>query len=293
MLSHECPRCFSEQRAIPQLPVPWLCQHCGYDLYARRLSSTERKRRTPTNRQLWYARSVEKLIERSCANGERIQEGCVSAAIDRLVNQHALSSVSILGEKLNINTRYLKSWHSGISRPTLQSLADLCYRIDVPIDKFLLDSDVLTSPDMWRHLSKPHFIESTRLGDRMRKEIKATLRRFISNPPKVPPSVTDIAAQFDLSHTTLRSHFPEEYEILKKRASLWRQKCSDENQRVRLRNLCIAVKALADAGVYPGERQLRKSELLIASDFRRPDFLLKLRELQHRYRHLYDKDICR
>jgi transcriptional regulator with XRE-family HTH domain len=290
LLNHECPHCLTEQRGCPSLPRPWICQQCGYELFKKGVGYAASIKSRPNKKQIWYARSIEKLILRTCVNEEKIQESCTEKIIDELAVRYAFGSSIELGSKLNIKARYLENWRTGKSRPTLLSLADLCYRLDIPLDQLLIDSDILTDPALWRELEFPHFIDFKKLSFDRKSEIKKSLQKIISSPPNIPPSVSEIASTFNISYTTLNSHFAKEYKILKKRALEWRTQRRVNNYEDRLQKLMKGIRELVKTGIYPSERQLRRYGYLTPSDLRRPEILSKLKELQSRHIYLMDDD---
>lgn len=278
-LSMYCPACGEIKLQYPKFPRQWVCDKCGEDL-----SKPDKKHSSEnfTAQDSWISHAIYRLIERINSNGLILDRYIVSHALRRLLQSSKLSQLDFC-HKLNIKPKSIQNMLDAKHRPYFLAVLDLCYRMDLPPDQFLLDKDFLTSPELWRGLDKPAFVTRINLPLKQKIRIRTELCKIIIDDPKPPIRVSHIAAKFDVTYTRLQYNFPDEYRELRRRWTLWERNNRTNSHTTRLEHFVTAVFSLARHGIYPSERKLRDLELVLPSDLRREDIKLILKALQEVY----------
>jgi len=278
-LSEYCPACGEIQLQYPFYPRQWLCDKCGFELYRNENDSADENFSTE---QGWASHSIFRLIERVYSDRIKLEEQSVARALDRVISTAKLSPAEF-SIRLNVDPKMISRLLSGQASPFFPALLDLCFRMDIPVDQFLLDRDVLTSPEIWRDFAKPVFHAGSRIPEKQKESIHKKLRRLLLENSLPPPRVSHLAAEFGISFTALSLTFPKEYRQLRSRYQKWEKKQRNISHADRLQNMTDAAFSLIRHGIYPSDRKLRDLKLVTPSDLRRDDVLTILRAIQAVY----------
>ncbi len=281
-LSTYCPACGDVKLQFPKFPRQWICDKCGEDL------SKPDEKHIPDNfttKDAWVSHAIYRLIERVYSDELVLDQFIVAKAIRRLIQGSKLSQIEFC-HKLNIESKSIKNMLDPKRRPYFLALLDLCYRLDIPPDQFLLDKDVLTSAELWRGLQKPAFTSKVNLNHKKKSHIRDELKKILADNPTPPIRVSHLAKKFDISYTCLQYNFPDEYRELRTRWTQWDKNYRKNNHTARLEHFASAVFSLTKHGIYPSERKLRDLELVLPSDLRREDVKCLLKTLQEIYSNL-------
>ncbi len=278
-LSMYCPACGDVKLQFPKFPRQWICDKCGEDL-----SKPDAKHALEnfTSQDVWVSNAIYRLIERIYSDELILDQHIVTKSIGRLLQWSNLSQLDFC-HKLNIEPKSIKNMLNPNRKPYFLALLDLCYRMDLPPDQFLLDKDILTSTELWRGLPKPAFTSKVNLNHKKKSYIRDELKKLLVDNPTPPIRVSHLASKFDISYTCLQYNFPEEYRELRKRWTQWERSYRRNNHAVRLECLTIAILSLVKHGIYPSERKLRDLELVLPSDLRREDVKCLLKAFQEIY----------
>lgn len=278
-LSMYCPACGEIKLQFPKFPRQWICDKCGEDL------SKPDEKHAPENftaKDAWVSHAIYRLIERIYSDELILDQHIVAKSIKRLLQWSNLSQLDFC-QKLNIEPKSIKNMLDPNHRPYFLAFLDLCYRMDLPPDQFLLDKDVLTSTELWRGLPKPAFVSKVNLNDKKKNHIRNELKKVLTDNPNPPVRVSHLAIKFDISYTCLQYNFPDEYRELRARWTQWDKNYRRSNHTARLEHFVSAVFSLTKHGIYPSERKLRDLELVLPSDLRREDIKCLLRAFQEIY----------
>lgn len=281
-LSKYCPACGELKLQFPKFPRQWICDKCGEDL------SKPDEKHIPENftaKDAWVSHAIYRLIDRVYSDELVLDQFIVAKAIRRLIQGSKLSQIEFC-HKLNIEPKSIKNMLDPKRRPYFLALLDLCYRLDLPPDQFLLDKDILTSMELWRTLPKPAFISRLNLDHKKKSFIRSELLKLIRDNPKPAIPVTHLAKKYEINPTILQYNFPDQYRELRKRWTQWERDYRRRNQTNRLEHFANAVFSLARHGIYPSERKLRDLELVLPSDLRRTEIKTLLIAFQDVYAHL-------
>lgn len=278
-LSEYCPACGEIQFQYPFHPRQWLCGKCGFTLSR---NEDESAIDNFTLEQAWGSHAIYCLIERVYSDRLIIEADCVSRSLRRVLITAKLTPVDFAA-RLNVSFKVVDTLLSGRAKPFFLALLDICYRMDIPIDQFLFDRDVLTSPDVWRNLAKPAFHASAHIAEKKRPQIRERLQHLLLENPTPPVRVSHLAAEFGISYTALAYNFRNEYRELRSRYLKWEQEQRSSSHADRLQNIIDAVFSLVRHGIYPSDRKLRDLKLVAPSDLRRDDVITILRAIQEVY----------
>lgn len=266
---------------MKKIPRQWVCDKCGADQTEFTTSPTP----TIKIEDEWVSRSLYKLIERVNSKGYVIGPRSLQQALAHLLRSHNLTPQAF-SEKINISVDPIKEICTNNMRPYFPYLADLCYRINIPIDQFIFDSDLLSSPELWHGFSKPRYVSTTHISEKDKAVLSNELKRLISENPSPPIAVSHLSNKLGISYEIIRYHFPDEYAELKRRRAKWDALRLQDGKHLRLQNLMTGVIDLTNLGIFPSDKKLKEFDYLIASDFRREDILMMVRSFQEYYQFL-------
>lgn len=284
-LSTYCPACGEVKLQFPKFPRQWVCDKCGEDL-----SKPDEKHISEnfTTQDAWVSHSIYRLIERVYSDQLVLDQSIVAKALKRLLQWSKLSQLEFC-HKLNIEPKSIKNMLDPKRRPYFLALLDLCYRLDLPPDQFLLDKDILTSTELWRGLPKPVFTNKVNLDHKKKSFIRSELKKLIIDNPTPPVRVSHFSKKYEISYTCLQCNFPDEYRELRLRRTKWETNYRRNNHTNRLEHFVSAVFSLTRHGIYPSERKLRDLELVLPSDLRREEVKSLLKTFQEIYSYLQFK----
>lgn len=278
-LSMYCPACGDVKLQFPKFPRQWICDKCGEDLSK---PDANHVLENFTSQDVWVSNAIYRLIERIYSDELILDQHIVAKSIGRLLQWSNLSQLDFC-HKLNVEPKSIKNMLSPNRKPYFLALLDLCYRMDLPPDQFLLDKDILTSTELWRGLPKPAFTSKVNLNHKKKSYIRDELKKLLADNPTPPIRVSHLASKFDISYTCLQYNFPDEYRELRSRWTKWDKNYRKNNHTARLEHFASAIFSLARHGIYPSERRLRDLELVLPSDLRREDVKCLLRAFQEIY----------
>jgi AraC-like DNA-binding protein/DNA-binding Xre family transcriptional regulator len=281
-LSEYCPACGEIQLQYPFYPRQWLCDKCGFELY-RNEDDSAAENFTPE--QGWASHSLFRVIERIYSDRLKLDEYCVVRSLKRIMSTAKLSSTEF-ANRLSLDHKMIVKLVTGQVKPFFPNVLELCYRLDVPLDQFILDRDILTSPEMWKDLARPKFYAGSRIPEKKKEQIRKKLQRLLQENPTPPARVSHLAAEFGISYTGLSLAFPVEYQQLRSRCLKWEQKQRNSAHTDLLQNMADAAFSLARHGIYPSDRKLRQLKLVEPYDLRRDDVITILRAIQEVYANL-------
>ena len=281
-LSNHCPCCGDVNHVFPNFPRQWICDKCGTELYK---TDSDSAPESFTSAEAWSSFSIYRLIERTQNDKLNLREHMVRRALNHILETSRMSAKEF-SLRLNIDKKIVDRLLEGKRRPYFPVLLDLCYRLNIPIDQFLLDRDILTAKDYWRDLVKPAFVVSSKISDKKKIEVARALKKVLAEDPNPPIRINHFARQNGVGYDVILYHFPKEYNELRSRWTTWERKQRKSNSTDRLQNLSDAVFSLVRVGIYPSDRKMRDLELVKPSDFRRDDVIYLLRSFQEIYRDL-------
>ncbi|MBU3068264.1 TniQ family protein [Aestuariicella sp. G3-2] len=281
-LKKSCSRCGALKPVYAPFPRQWICDSCGHSL----IEETPEKGSTEASpKDLWLTHSIYKLIERVWSEKTLLNSNQAKISILRLLESFSMT-LQTFCERLNINPITISRFVDGGGRPYFPTLIDICYKLDIPLDNFLFDSDNLTAPENWRSSPCPHFYKSPKITEFRKKKIKESLNNVLTENPYPPINVSSLSCLHHISYNQLNYHFPEEYRMLRERYTAWEIEQREHRRSERLDNLTRSVLSLVKKDTYPSDRKLRDLKLVPASDLRRDDVKSLLRSLQKKYANL-------
>jgi len=280
-LQQECPRCHEKQNLYCYIPRQWVCVGCGHSLHKNYKARKEDEAFTPDEQ--WGAFALYKLVERVNANTFEVTSETVSKSLSRFL-QSQKKTVGELAERLNVEVTSIERMLRPAGHPFFPALLDMCYRLDIPIDQFLFDQDLLTSPSNWRVLSRPRFVASSNVDAKKKKAVYRTLRKTIDKNENPPPKISDIARKHNIDYNVIQYNFPLEYAEIKRRYAKWDKEVRKNKVHDRIDRLVRGITELGRNNVYPSNRKLRDLGYLQPHDLRRDDVICILKAFQEVYR---------
>ncbi len=254
-LRSTCPKCSAQQPFFPRLPFLDLCDACGNQLsaaYGENIAHAD-----TTGAANWTARCMRDLVARSFEESE--PRACEwQGKLVRLSQTHFEGKMYLMEDALGVRRGQLRHWIHVGSKPSLELIADLCFRLDIPIGRFVFDSDELSDPTFWR---RPDATDFRHVVARLSGEEARTIRQYLiglaANQERSPIDLKAVAKLFGVSVSLLKSRFPE--------------LCTGVTDQTRMRNVALvkqraeerrarllrAAQQLLLSGRRPSHRQLR------------------------------------
>lgn len=279
-LSHFCYKCGQVQPVIKKIPRQWICDKCGFDQIDVEDSEPAIKIESE-----WIALSIYKLVQRVNAMGYVVGPKSLQQALVHLLKSHNLTPHSF-AEKISISADPIRNICIDNARPYFPYLADLCFRINIPIDQLIFDSDLLSSPELWHGFSKPRYVATTHITDKNKAILRGEIARIICEKPTPPVAISHLAQKMNIDYNVIRYHFPDEYAEIKRRYLKWDAYRLKDGKIQRMTKLINGVQDLVNLGIFPSDKKLKSFGHLIASDLRREDILNMVRGFQDYYQFL-------
>lgn len=275
-LDSYCVKCGLIQPTIKKLPYQWACDYCGFD-------QTELVDEPPLAKyeDYWVSHSIFKLIERVNGKGFELREHSVRDSMTALLN-HYNFDFKTFGEKLAVEPNTVERICKG-GRPYFPFLADICFRIDVPIDQFLFDSNLMSSPELWRAFSKPRYVCTSHITEDRKSDIRSKMLKELVQTISPPLAPSHFAKNMNINYDVLRYHFPKEYSQMRQRFMKWESEKINDERHVRLLRVINGVLDLVKRGISPSEINLVRYGHTIPSDLRRKELRPIIRELLEYY----------
>ena len=266
-LEERCPKCRRLQPSSIGLPIRRACNHCNAPLDGSRTRG--RRKRGEPEREVWVARAVDSLIVAiSRLGGSPFSAHAARGALGSVCEQLTDGSMNKLEKLLGFENKILQKWASADRTPTFHTLIELCYRLDLPPDQFLLYTDNIANPIDHRCLSKPTFARKRSRGARSSAEVGEKLRELLDNPWAGEPLLKDIAHKLGVTTSYLRYHFPDQVREIGRRRSDYRNAAEESRSRDRLSRVEDALRSAGSRGLYPSDRHLRMVSDLSIADLR-------------------------
>lgn len=276
-LEDKCPNCNRTQLVLPGLPILDLCGYCGSNLRRQR---TRRVKAKAHDKELWIARAVDKLIQRTCASQILLGGNALNSKLAEYIDRYADGKPHIFAKAINFGIEQMRLWRARKTRPGFALFMELCYRLDCPPDRFLLDSMELLSPDSWRRkLIYPRYVVRVGYTAKQIARMETHLGRIVDRNPTPPPRITDIARRLGVRYCFLRWRFPIHYRTLMRRSEAWRSKQTKMKVTGRSKRLKRAYYTLLSKGEYPSQRRLKSRGYLSPSELRLPAIRAELAKL--------------
>ena len=278
-LAEYCPACGETKFIFSRLPMQWLCDHCGMELYK------PDKKHIPenfTSQDAWVSMAIYQLLNRMQRDSFQIYPDTFAQAISNVLKTSKMSLESFCSY-LNLDLAIFRRIVEEKGRLFFPVALDLCYRLEIPPDQFLFDRDVLTAPEVWNCIPKTIFTGGARLSTQERKRIQRALRRLLKKNPIPPVRVAHFARSQNVSKSALSYNFPDEYRELSRRYSKWEKDKFRAGHTQRLENICEAAFALAKQGIFPSKTRLEKLGFAKKSHTAREDVTIILEAFQTIY----------
>lgn len=278
VLSNYCPACGESQSISPPFPRQWICHWCATELF----KPAHRERSKFSKEEEWASRSIYRLLQRMLESDLSIEPDNYKKAILRVLETTNMR-LETFCYRIQVEMNSLKKIIDQSTNPHFPSILDLCYRLNIPIDQFIFDNDILHSEASWRSAPQTAFYSQNRLTDKKKLAIQVKLTEYIRNNPAQPSRVGTIAQQLNTTKPILKYHFPAEYDELSRRFDLWEKNEFHQQHIERLEKISNAMFGLVRKSIFPTHRKLIDLDLVIPSDLRREDVLELLRAFQKIY----------
>lgn len=280
-LEQSCPHCGAHQNALPHLPFIYVCQSCGNALYDKDVCVAAPP--SQNERAYWDAKSLMRLIERLGSEDHAPDPGIIPTKLKQLVDTYCDGGFVNFGNRVGMTGQLLRNWVTKQTTPIITPFMDLCYRLSIPLDSFLLDSFELTAPSEWQMQPKQEYLKRYSVSNARLKELSDAIHLLIQTDPEIAPSVSKFARELGVSAPFLKSHFPDEYVLIQHRSSEFQNELRKKSRRERSRHLKKSVAELLASGQTISHRHIKSLGYMKPSDLRRPEIKKRIKRLQTKY----------
>jgi hypothetical protein len=199
-----CPHCDGKQHVLAGRSRPGRCSRCRKWLGGGRTESALGDSAV-ADYDLWAAENVGTLLA-GCGTPHRpLIRACLQSNLKDCVADLAGGNRSQLLRATKVNERTLDAWMTGTFVPELPNLLSFCYRLRIPLLRFL--AGTLDESDRNWEQARGIVSEYGRNWGRRRRrsDVQHALERALLSPQ--PPSLAEIATELGYkSVTSLRQH---------------------------------------------------------------------------------------
>lgn len=277
-LSVKCAVCGSPQKVVPHIPLLTYCKSCGANLIETTVEisiETDEK-----NRSSWISSALRQLVRATNVDNQELSITDLSKSVKAISDEYFYGDIRRVALNFGVRSEGLVKWVSQTSKPTIYSLIDLCYRLEIPPVDLLSKDYCFSFLDKSAHgcqptkfINKPQHMSSARkieLLFRLNQEIKKT-------DSWVGPK--ELATELGITFSTLQRVHPQQYKVLKSKHDKKRKKQVQIDQKDRIIRLEKSVKSLVNQRIPVSERHLRSLTEVKPSDLRRSEIKAHLIEI--------------
>lgn len=193
-----CPHCQRTQHILAGRSRPGHCCRCGRLLTLGRRPERVLDDSPVAHQHLWVAENMGALLAACSATQIGMMRVCLQNNLKNCVADLADGNRSQIVRATEIKERTLDAWLSGTFLPELPNLLTFCYKLRIPVLRFLAETPREADED-WEQARKIASEYASRRKRRRRADVRQTLGQAAS--------LTEIAAEFDYqSIDSLRHH---------------------------------------------------------------------------------------
>lgn len=208
--------------------------------------------------QQWVGNAMGEMLASAPSLSTPPSKEQITAIITAYVDNVAEGNRSVLAHLLQKNHRSVGEWMDGLSLPTLENLARMCFYFGVaPLCVFT--GDAVEAVSRQRNISREDIFSERQTKPprkfdigRLRQQLEAVLRH--EDPPL---SMRQVAKRLGYDHSHLYSQLPELCSAISARYLAYRQAQGEQRRQKLCEEVRQAVRTLHQQGHYPSDRLVR------------------------------------
>lgn len=233
-LHEKCPHCHNQIKHYHSSARVGYCYLCNHWLGSKNPDSNSYVELNEWD--MWSIDSVSSILS-DIPNMDLPAKSCLSGNISEILNLTGLSRVQ-LGKEIGVNKSSIKDWVVSCKRPTLYSVLLLGYKFQLPISKLDINSSSI-------NITSFKEVPNPKRPKVEYNELKRSIKKAISSTELV--SVNRLMIKFGVKRTTIKRHFPREYNLLIQKNIKQKEEIALERES-QIRDTMIS---LNERGIFP------------------------------------------
>lgn len=228
-LTESCPHCKYRPHVLMPRSRPGCCPRCHQWLGSENCPEPTDGSDTGSDDIYTETNGIAQLLANAPLLQQPPSKNIMWANLQSCVSDLARGNASAFGRSTGLSTCTLALWFAGCKIPAFASLNKLCYRLGIPLFRFLTERLVAGDPD-WENARKAVRLHETQVQPNNRRravlpgpgfgpaeisdqEIKRVLQRALRENP--PPTIPHIAWRIGIPRHRIYTHFPGFYKSLR------------------------------------------------------------------------------
>ena len=228
-LTGSCPHCRYRPHVLMPRSRPGCCPHCHHWLGSKITQAPTSGSDTGSHDSRVKTDGIAQLLASAPLIQQPPSKHIMWTNLQSCVRDLAGGNASVFGRGTGLNPCTFVFWFAGCKLPAFTSLNKLCYRLGMPLFRFLTERLVAGDPD-WENARTTLSLHETQVQPNNRRravlpsqgfcpaeisdqEIKRVLQCALRENP--PPTIPHIAGRLGIPRHRIYTHFPGFYKALR------------------------------------------------------------------------------
>lgn len=243
-LHEKCPHCHNQIKHYNTSSRVGYCYHCNHWLGSDKPDSNSYADFNEWD--IWRIDNIGSILT-DIRNINLSAKSCLSRNILEILNLTGFSRAQ-LGKEIGVSPSSIRDWAIFYKKPTLNSVLLLGYILQLPLSK-LLFTDINSSSINITSFKEVPNPKTPKVGY---SKLKRSIKKAISSTELV--SVNRLMIKFGVKRTTIKRHFPREYNLLIQKNNKQKEEIALERES-QIRDTMIS---LNERGVFPNRSKVMR-----------------------------------
>ena len=277
----QCPHCHQENIPLAWRSRPVYCSKCGEWLGGNSNNETANSNvltKDKLKREIWIASAIGELIAATPYLISLLPSQTIAITLSKCVDQIAQGNIAAFARQLHLPKNTVWLWCKGKNLPSLETLAMICYALQVSlvdlltqkVVNFCSTNNLVTATPKTRTRVQSKQFEANR--------VQQYLEVILAARESTPSSMEEVARQLGCHRRTIYRHFPDLCRAISAKYVAYQKDCYTK----AIEECCEEVRRIAidlyNQGKHPNESAI--SELVSKpGHFRHKKVRLALKEV--------------